>query len=168
MNRLISILFLVLCACNAGAQTKFVDKLTQTVAGEGRVTVHQDKRLTDIINGDATTTTSNSYQNSDEDIDTSTLVPSTGKKTKVRGFRIQVYWGGSKSIDKTNAEKAASKVSIHFPQYKTYTSFESPHWRCRVGDFIDRQEAVDALHEMKKVGIGNNAMIVRSEVYIYK
>lgn len=172
MNKLTKIiLFLVLCACNASAQTKFVDKLTQTVPGEGKVTVHQDQRLTDLINGDVKTADSaadKTNQKVDEDYDTPALVTSTGKKTKVRGYRIQVYWGGSNRIDQAKAQQAASKVATHFPQYKTYTSFESPHWRCRVGDFIDRQEAFDALQEMKKVGIATNGMIVRSEVYIYK
>lgn len=171
MNRLTLILVFCLLVCNINAQKKFVDRLTQTVAGEGRVTVNQDQRLTDIINGDMQMSTSAAdklNQKQDDEDENPTLVSPTGKKTKVRGYRIQVYWGGSNRIDQSRAQQAASRVATHFPQYKTYTSFESPHWRCRVGDFTDRQEAFEALKEMKKVGVATNGMIVRSEVYIYK
>ncbi len=155
------------------AQTKFVDELTKVVPGQGRVTVNQDERLTDIINCTTPSTSTDADPKMSKDKEetadeTPALVTPTGKKTKVRGYRVQIYWGGSNRADQARAQHAAQQVATLCPQYKAYTSFESPHWRCRVGDFVDRHEAVEALKELKRAGIASEAMIVRSEVYIYQ
>ena len=175
MNKLTHIFIFLLFACAVSAQTKFVDRLTRTVPGEGRVTVNQDKRLTDLINGEVLQPQQSAEAGSkvetereEEDDETPALVTPTGKKTKVRGYRVQIYWGGSNRTDQARAQHAANQVATLFPQYKAYTSFESPHWRCRVGDFTDRHDAVEALQQLKRAGIASEAMIVRSEVFIYK
>ena len=172
MNKLTHIFIFLLFACVANAQTKFIERLTRVVAGEGRVTVNQDKRLTDLINGEtiqpAEASNKVEKKEGEEDDETPALVTPTGKKTKVRGYRVQIYWGGSNRTDQARAQRAANQVATLFPQYKAYTSFESPHWRCRVGDFTDRHDAVEALQQLKRAGIASEAMIVRSEVFIYK
>ena len=181
MRKLIFTLMFACCSyVSLNAQTKFLDRLTQNVAGQGSVTITQDKRLTDLINGTrqqpvaaapaqnaAGASASSEKLAQDEDDDT-TPGTAAGKKTKVRGFRIQVYWGGSQRIHQTKAQQAAEKVATLFPEYQTYTSFESPHWRCRVGDFIDRQKAWEALKRLREAGVASDAMIVRSEIYIYQ
>ena len=169
MKRLAHIFILLLLVCSANAQTKFVDNLTRVVAGQGRVTVNQDERLTRIINGESLKEETDKDVDKDEEEDEDpTLVTPTGKKTKVRGYRIQIFWGGSNRADQAKAQQAASQSSMLFPQYKAYTSFESPHWRCRVGDFKERHEAVEALKELRRAGLAREAMIVRSEIYIYQ
>ena len=182
MRKLIFTLMIACCAhVSSDAQTKFLDRLTQNVEGQGSVTITQDKRLADLINGTrqqpassatatnaAGTSPSGEKLAQDEDDDDTTTGTVTGKKTKVRGFRIQIYWGGSQRIHQTKAQQAAEKVAELFPEYQTYTSFESPHWRCRVGDFIDRQKAWEALKRLREAGVASDAMIVRSEIYIYQ
>ncbi len=174
MKRLANIFILLLFACFANAQVRFIDNLTRVVAGQGKVTVSQDERLTDIINGDRQKNTDNESdkevdkEKEEEDTDNPALVTPTGKKTKVRGYRVQIYWGGSTRSDQSRAQHAANQAMTLFPEYKAYTSFESPHWRCRVGDFKERHEAVEALRELKKAGIAREAMIVRSEIFIYQ
>lgn len=173
MNKLTHIFIFLLFACAVSAQTKFIDRLTRVVAGQGRVTVNQDKRLTDLINEETSQPSAEANNKvekdkEEEEDETPALVTPTGKKTKVRGYRVQIYWGGSNRTDQARAQRAANQVATLFPQYKAYTSFESPHWRCRVGDFTDRHDAVEALRQLKKAGIASEAMIVRSEVFIYK
>lgn len=157
---------------NAAQAQGFMERLTKRVAGQGTVTVTQDQRLTDLINGNGqkkTISTSTAVVTpSVQDEEPTTLPMPTGKKTKVRGFRIQVYWGGSQRTDQTKAQQAANKVSALFPEFQTYTSFESPHWRCRVGDFTDRNQAWEAMQRLREAGLAKDAMIVRSEIFIYQ
>ena len=60
------------------------------------------------------------------------------------------------------------EVSTIVPELQVYTSFESPNWRCRVGDFVTRQEANDYLNKLKEARLGQGAIIVKSEVYIHQ
>ena len=89
-----------------------------------------------------------------------------GRRMKVRGYRIQVYWGGSQRFDQTKAIRAGSRVTSMFPELQAYTTFESPHWRCRVGDFRERKEAADYLAKLRKAKI-EGAMVVKSEILVY-
>ena len=87
---------------------------------------------------------------------------------KARGYRIQVFWGGSARIDQTNAQRMGTRVTTLFPELQAYTTFESPNWRCRVGDFVTRQEAADYLKKLKDAKLTDDAIIVKSEVIIYQ
>lgn len=163
-------MFAVVLPQQTFAQT-FTEKLTRKVEGQGTVTLTQDQRITDLINGNGTTRPSSPTSTADRktgsDDDTLPGIP-TGKKTKVRGFRIQVYWGGSLRTDQSKAQMAGTKVTNLFPELQAYTSFESPHWRCRVGDFLTREEASEYFDKLREAGLAGEAMIVRSEVYTYK
>lgn len=162
-------MFAVVLPQQTFAQT-FTDQLTRKVEGQGTVTLTQEQRITDLINGSGTTQTSSTStadRTTGADDDIVPVVP-TGKKTKVRGFRIQVYWGGSLRTDQSKAQAAGIKVTTVFPELQAYTSFESPHWRCRVGDFLTREEASECFEKLRNAGLAGEAMIVRSEVYTYK
>lgn len=154
---------------SAFAQTGFVERIQEPVKGKGTVTVNQDQRLTNIINGLGIPEVP--AQSSDsENINVQNGQPGrpAGKKVKARGYRIQVYWGGSQRVDQTKAMTAGNKVTSIFPELEAYTSFESPHWRCRVGDFVSRQDAVEFLNKMREANLGSGAMIVRSEIFVYQ
>lgn len=176
MRKLICIIIVCALAISASAQTNFIDNLTRKVEGQGIVTITQDKRLTDIINGvgrQAVPSTDGNKEKEQQNVaedDEDELTPgtATGKKTKVKGFRIQIYWGGSQRIHQTKAQQAAEKVATLFPDIPVYTSFESPHWRCRVGDFTNRHKAWEALQKLREAGVVTDAMIVPSEIYIYQ
>jgi hypothetical protein len=79
-----------------------------------------------------------------------------------------VYWGGSTRTDQTNAQRAGTRVATIFPELSVYTTFESPNWRCRVGDFVTRKEADDYLDKLKSARLAQGAIIVKSEVYVYQ
>ena len=95
MRLLISLSIFILSSSFSilGAQS-FTQKLTTKT--NGSVTLHQDQRLTNIIDGVTTS------QGSEDD----PVTTPTGKKTKVKGWRIQMYTGDSS--DKSLAEARAS------------------------------------------------------------
>ena len=162
MKRLLSLtLSIFLCTLTMSAQG-FIDHLTSKAAGQGTVTVHQDTLLDDLVNG------KKQYvpEKKEERKDFPTI--QTGKKMKARGYRIQVFWGGSARIDQTNAQRMGTRVITLFPELQAYTTFESPNWRCRVGDFVTRQEAADYLKKLKDAKLTDDAIIVKSEVIIYQ
>ncbi len=90
----------------------------------------------------------------------------TGARRRLRGFRIQMFWGNSLRTDQLRAKRLGDKVTGAFPELKAYVSFQQPHWRCRVGDFKTRAGAARYLDKMRK--IAPEAMIVRSEIIIYQ
>lgn len=155
------ILSLLTCTIYTYGQS-FTDHLKSKVEGQGTVTVHQDPLIDCMVNG----TKHASFDKKDEKKDTKLV--QTGKKIKARGYRIQVYWGGSTLNDKTKAQYAGTKISLAFPELQAYTTFESPNWRCRVGDFVTRNEAAEYLSKIKEAKLTQqNAIIVKSEVLIY-
>ncbi len=162
MKRNLFLLFAILtCTITMSAQT-FTDHLESKIVGQGTVTVHQDPILEDMVNGKKQFVTEKKEDKKDASY------TQTGKKIKARGYRIQVYWGGSTRADKTKAQHAGLRISNKFPELQTYTTFESPNWRCRVGDFVTYQEATDYLQKFKDAKLSQGAIIVKSEVFIYQ
>lgn len=162
MKRLLILTVTILtCAITISAQN-FTDHLTSKTAGQGTVVVHQDSILDDMVNG--------KKQFIPEKKEEKKELPTIhkGKRTKARGYRIQVYWGGSTRTDQINAQRAGNKVSTLFPELQVYTTFESPNWRCRVGDFVTRQEADEYLKKIRETRLSQGAIIVKSEVLIYQ
>lgn len=143
------------------AQT-FTEHLESKVAGQGTVTVYQDPILEDMVNG------KKQFATEKKDVRKDFSQSTTGKKIKARGYRIQVYWGGSTRADQTKAQQAGIRITSRFPELQAYTTFESPNWRCRIGDFVTQKEATDYLQKLKDAQLSQNAIIVRSEVFIYQ
>ncbi|MBR0045487.1 MAG: SPOR domain-containing protein [Bacteroidaceae bacterium] len=163
MKRLLALtLSILLCTITMSAQT-FTEHITSNNAGEGTVIVHQDSILDDMVNG--------KKQYVPEKKEGKREIPGVipkGKRTKARGYRIQVYWGGSTSADQTKAQRAGTRVTAIFPELRAYTTYESPHWRCRVGDFGTYKEATEYLGKIRTTSLSQDAIIVKSEVFIYQ
>ena len=164
----------VVAAATMKAQMSFTDRIQAEIEGEGVFEIEQDPRLTDIVNGVvevpstlnttskvASITTEVKVKQDAEDLTGKTA----GLHQKIRGYRVQVYFGGSQRADQAQAQNIGTRVTNLFPELRAYTTFQSPHWRCRVGDFIDYQEASAYLHKIKAKGIAQ-AMVVKSEVYV--
>jgi len=157
MKQLFFIFSFFVVALSSSAQEKFMDHLTKQ-GGKATVTVNQDARLTNFVNGDY-------YDPSEkETIEVRKVV----QRQKVKGYRIQVYWGGNQQTEKGKAQAAGYKVTALFPELEAYTSFESPHWRCRVGDFANQREAEEYLKKIKKAKIATDPIVVKSEIYMFK
>lgn len=88
------------------------------------------------------------------------------KRLRINGFRVQVYYGGNNQKAKQEARKMAERVKIWFEELPVYTSFSSPHWICRVGDFQTRDEAMEVLQAMRESGRFPKAIIVKSKINI--
>lgn len=161
-------------------QVKFTERLQQTEEGKGMVVLHQSSAITDLVNGTkaqgkssgtsstAASTTSPKTSTSSQ-VEDSTVVetPQTGVRTKINGYRIQVYLGGNSRQSKVEAQQMGARVKSIYGSMNVYTHFVSPHWICRVGDFKTYEEANEILRQLKESGRFNEATIVKSKVYTY-
>ena len=126
------VLLLALVSLPLMAQDNIVDRLEQTVAGQGMITIHQDARLDSLLGM--------VYD----------PAMSKGKKIQTIGYRIQIYAGGNTRYAKEEALKAAQYVKAKFPEIPVYTEFVAPRWVCRVGDYKTIEEADQVMRMLKK------------------
>ena len=142
MRKLVLFVLLLLLV-GAGAQAQgIIRSLERTVPGQGKVTIHQD-----LIGMER---------------------PATGeqKVIKTSGFRIQAYAGNNTRQAKNDADRVASRVKEYFPELSVYTSFISPRWLCRVGDFRSIEEADAMMRRLKATGMFKEVSIVRDQINI--
>ena len=173
--RILSCLVLVFMVASAAmkAQT-FTSKVQSEVEGQGVFEIEQDPRLTAIVNGEevvpsslattskvATIITENKVRQDADDL----LGKAAGLHQKVRGYRVQVYFGGNQRSDQTQAQRIGTRVMGMFPELRAYTSFVSPHWICRIGDFTTYEDASAYMRKIKSRGM-SEAMVVKSEIYV--
>jgi hypothetical protein len=128
----LSVLLLSFASLPLMAQDNIVDRLEQTVAGQGMITIHQDARLDSLLGM--------VYD----------PAMSKGKKIQTIGYRIQIYAGGNTRYAKEEALKAAQYVKTKFPEIPVYTEFVAPRWVCRVGDYKTIEEADQVMRMLKK------------------
>ena len=126
------VLLLTLVSLPIMAQDNIVDRLEQTVPGQGVITVHQDARLDSLLG-----VVYDPVQNA-------------GKKIQTVGYRIQVYAGGNTRFAKEEAQKTAQYVKDNYPEIPVYTEFVAPRWVCRVGDYKTIEEADQVMRMLKK------------------
>ena len=126
------VLLLALVSLPLMAQDNIVDRLEQTVDGQGMITIHQDARLDSLLGM--------VYD----------PAMSKGKKIQTIGYRIQIYAGGNTRYAKEEALKAAQYVKTKFPEIPVYTEFVAPRWVCRVGDYKTIEEADQVMRMLKK------------------
>ncbi|NDV66363.1 SPOR domain-containing protein [Bacteroides sp. 224] len=137
-----------LCAATVSAQDNIVKSLETPVAGEGKVTVHQDARIEALLG------VRRGADGSDAQV-------------KVQGYRVQVYAGGNSRASKTEAEGMAAKVKEYFPELSVYKSFIPPRWLCRVGDFRSVEEADAVMRKLRGTGAFRSVSIVRDTIILY-
>ena len=128
----LGVLLLALVSLPLMAQDNIVDRLEQTVDGQGMITIHQDARLDSLLGM--------VYD----------PAMSKGKKIQTVGYRIQIYAGGNTRYAKEEALKAAQYVKTKFPEIPVYTEFVAPRWVCRVGDYKTIEEADQVMRMLKK------------------
>ena len=164
MKYALSLLF-CLGALNAGAQQTFTDKLQQVVDSVGKIVLHQEKNITELVNGAVKGTKKKQIDASDQDSIAGADVDSLSTVTRVRnGYRIQVYFGDNSRKGKAEARAAGLRFRNYFPSQRVYVSFVSPHWLCRIGDFRTNEEAREILRQIREMGIFREAVIVKSKI----
>lgn len=72
----------------------------------------------------------------------------TGERT-VPGFRIQIYSNNTQKRAKEEAQQRAATINAYDEELTAYITFNSPFWRVRVGDFLNYEDAVAKLRELK-------------------
>lgn len=170
----LTILAALMAVTTAMKAQGFLGQLETEAEGQGTITVDQDSRLTDILNGMVVIPSSASTHHTAATLTTESKVKqestemggrSAGVHTKARGYRIQVFFGTNQRSDQTKAQQTGTRVTRQFPELRAYTSFESPHWRCRVGDFIRREDANQYMRKLRSKGF-TEAMVVQSEIFV--
>ena len=133
------VLLLSLVSLPLMAQDNIVDRLEQSVPGQGVITIHQgvitihqDARLDALLG--------------------MVYDPAMSKDKKIQtvGYRIQIYAGGNTRYAKEEALKAAQYVKTKYPEIPVYTEFVAPRWVCRVGDYKTIEEADQVMRMLKK------------------
>ena len=136
--------------------------------------LHQDSEIETLVNGFITYANAVAprhqihRQQTDSllavDDNSSQFTPVQGRRMRMNGFRIQVYAGGNNRQAKTEAYRMANLVRSTFDELSVYTSFISPRWTCRVGDFKTREEAAEMLTRMRQTQKFREASIVKSQI----
>lgn len=188
-------IFLLFCLFTGSlqAQQTFTDVLTSQKAGEGKVVVVQDERIKELVDGSASKTpaknASTSKKASDDkpkkEASRQQLPPHQAESTKTvsstppsqyalryrtrykaTGYRIQVFTGGNSRADRARAYEIEQKCRTAFPELSVYIHFISPRWICRVGDFQSYNDAQKYLSRIRRAGISNEAIVVKTTVLL--
>ena len=127
-----------------------VYSLEKRVPGQGVVTIQQDPAIANLIGrqtfvGESTT---------------------ERKEIQTNGYRVQVYAGPNSRVARTEAEQVGSKVKVYFPELPVYTSFATPRWLTRVGDFRSIEEADAMMRQLRATGVFKEVIIVKDKVNI--
>ncbi len=65
----------------------------------------------------------------------------------LEGYRVQIFSGNANAREK--AQNIATTVENTY-NVKAYVEYEQPHFKVRVGDFIDKIEAIKLKHKLEK------------------
>lgn len=128
MNRLFTILFMLLCALCVKAQSNIVSELQRNVQGQGKVVVKQPGKLLELMGS---------------------MVERNGKPAQVEGYRVMVYSGNNSRTAREEANKMAQYMKDNFPGAEVYVVFESPIRSCLYGDYRTREEAEAVMYKLK-------------------
>ena len=140
-------LALLLIASLAFIGLRAQNSLQRDVPGQGRVTVHQDPRITALIGSEYVPT-------GDDD----------ERVLKVPGYRVQVYAGNNTRRARTEAQTVGDSIQALFPELPVY--FQPPRWLCRVGDYRSIEEADAMMRQLRATGRFKEVSIVRDQINI--
>lgn len=71
-------------------------------------------------------------------------VTTRNSRRSASGYRIQVI----STNNRTKALEAKTKIYQRFPELKSYLMYQSPFFKLKVGNFLDRQEAESYLQDI--------------------
>ena len=135
---------------SAYAQRDIVKSLQTDVVGQGKVTIHQDDKITALVSGSSAA---------------NTVKAGEKKELKRQGYRVQVYAGGNSRDARVKAERTGREINSLFPGEPVYVHFYSPRWICRMGNYRTYEEAHQKLNAVKKLGY-QSAIIVKGKITV--
>ena len=71
------------------------------------------------------------------------------KKKGIFGYRVQIFFGSSKSARNLANEARVKFISSH-KDVKAHLEYTNPYWKVRVGDYRTQSEALFFLQEIKE------------------
>lgn len=114
-----------------------------------------------------TETSSNLHKTETGDQSQSETTTDTRRKVmrgqKVQGYRVQVYSGGNSRDDKNKAQRIGNAMKEAFPTQPVFVHFYSPRWVCRIGNFLEREDANECLKQVRALGY-SQACIVKGTI----
>jgi hypothetical protein len=138
-----------------GQRREILNELNSTARGRGRVTVYEDENIKHVLGRPM--------------VSRPVTIGADGSAFhEMRGFRIQAYAGNDQRVSRQQAEDRKKLFDNAFPEYETNVIFTAPFWRLRVGNFETRDEAEEAMHEMRRrfPAFGRELSIVQDDVRI--
>ena len=81
-----------------------------------------------------------------------------------QGYRIQIYSGANSRESKSAAMNMRAKSLKLFPEMKAYCNFVSPRWIVRIGDFTNREQAMEQLKKVRESELSKEVRLVRCKV----
>ncbi|NGM65610.1 SPOR domain-containing protein [Sphingobacterium sp. SGR-19] len=86
----------------------------------------------------------------------------SGKRVKVRGFRVQIFSGSSRS----DAYAVQSRFQTSYKDIGSYVTYDEPNYRVKVGDFRSRSEATNFMRELRSQY--SNVFVFTEDVWAYQ
>mgnify|MGYP003623496179 CR=1 FL=1 len=138
-------LFLAFFLCSVysfsqSGEKTIIDELNSPKSGQGRVIVMQDEVVDGLL----------AIRQQADTTQKLGVIDSNAEFTKVKGFKIQAFYGNNQQRSKREAESKQAQIRQIFPELESVVSFHSPFWRLRVGNFLNREDAEAVLKDMKK------------------
>lgn len=162
---------LIFSLTSVAQNTSIIDDLNTAKVGQGNITIYQDDEINSllgkkIVGGTITSATYFTQQMSTSGEENS----STSSKNHVRakGFRIQVYSGNNQRTSKNEAESRRNTIRSTFPSMDVSVTYNSPTWRVKAGHFQTREQADQALEQMKNhfPSFGREMYVINDEIRI--
>jgi len=88
--------------------------------------------------------------------------PSQLTRTTVRGYRVQIFLGRSRS--EAYAEQARFRQL--FDDIETYITYDAPNYRVKVGDFRSRREAERLMEGLREQF--SNVFVFTEDIVVYQ
>lgn len=159
MTKSIYILFslFVLSLPTSAQVTSIIDDLNTTKNGEGKITIYQDESIKNMVGSsiqnskytDTNTLTNQLSASSDSTSETENTSDISKNFVRAKGFKIQAYSGSDQKRSKNEAQARKNTIASNYPNMEVTVTYNSPVWRVKAGNFKTREEASQALSEMK-------------------
>lgn len=136
MKRMFFILALIISSVKINAQSSLIKDTTLV---NGNLTIVMDTRLEQLAKKEA---------------EINEAIANGPKFAK--GYRLMVL----NTTDRTEAMSLRSKLLQLFPEQKIYMTFQPPHIKVKLGNFLEKNEAEEYIKEI------NQNKLVSTEIYL--
>lgn len=142
---------------NSKQKNEILKELNSNKQNSGDVTVYEDESITHIL-GRPMGPPRTIYTDAEGSV----------RYYKMRGYKVQAFSGNNQRTSRDEAYRKQSLINNQFPDLETVVLFESPFWRLRVGNYKSRDEAEEAMRDLKNSfpSFGKEMYIVVDEVKI--